>query len=226
MNGTWKENVGGYHKDCKRKKQSRKHTLKDKAKWHIRHSGIGYRNTIPKNTPTKIEGDVVITPRKILRKKELYVDVYVINVDDYNYIEILGEDFCVPPQGFFEGKTKIAFKYNNNYFDIYTKEIIIGLIKPLSKIDTIYLDWDEEDTYITERVYKPSIKETIFLYGKPLPKKYWNIFGFWTTKARKYAQNKAHRMDRRNTKTFIKKGDWDAEIKTHCLSKSIAWEIY
>ena len=32
MQGTWKENISGYHKDCRRKKQSRKHTLKDKVK--------------------------------------------------------------------------------------------------------------------------------------------------------------------------------------------------
>lgn len=33
MQGTWKENSGGWHKDCRRKKQTRKHTIK--AKWSI-----------------------------------------------------------------------------------------------------------------------------------------------------------------------------------------------
>ena len=66
--------------------------------------------------------------------------------------------------------------------------------------------------------------EKDFIYNKPLPR--WKRRTFYNDgKRRKIAQNRANRMDRRNIKHWINKGDFDSEVKTHALSKSIAWEI-
>ena len=229
MQGVWKENVSGYdRKGNKRKKQNRKHLLKDKAKWHIKHTIYNKQIASKKSNRTYIEGDIDFTPPMVKNNRELYVDVWVVDIDNYNYSKSLGEYCFIIPDGHFEGNNRTAFEYNNSWYDIYTKKIIKGIIKPLTKIDTIYLDWDENKPKIVEYhgYCGAATKETIFLYGKPLPVKFWNIFGFYATKDRKYAQKKVNHIDRQNLRTYIAKGDWDVEIKTHALSKSIAWEIY
>jgi hypothetical protein len=229
MQGLWKENVGSWNnKDSKRKKQNRKHTLKDKAKWHISHSS-NWRNK--KESPsTSIEGDIEITEDMVKVKKELCVGVYIIEVDNYNYSKTLGKCFGVLPDGFFEGNTKTAFKYHNRYYDIYTKELIKGIIKPLNKIDVMYLDWDKDLPDVEERVWKlatkPDTRTTIFLYGKPLPVNYWHIFCSYSTKTKKYAQKQVNRMNRQRTREFISKAEWDKDIKIHTLSESILLEIW
>jgi len=226
MNGTWKENVAGYSKDNRRKKQTRKHTLKDVAKWHIRHSDAGYRKK--KTTPSiRVEGGIETTLAKVPVKKELYVSVYIVDVDNYDYELKADAGIFGVAHGFFEGNNKTAFKYKNRFYDYYTKEPIEGIVKVLNLVDTMYLDWDEGETkYERDGWCSASSTETLFLYGKPLPVDYWNIFGFWSTKGRKYAQKKANRADRMAIKTWIENKDISKEVKTHALSKSIAWEIY
>jgi hypothetical protein len=64
------------------------------------------------------------------------------------------------------------------------------------------------------------------MYGKPLCVDVFNMYGFYSTKRRKYAQKVVNKAERRFVKTFIKNGDWDKPIKTNSLSKSIAWEVY
>jgi len=231
MNGTWKENISGYdRKSNKRKKQTRKHLLKDKAKYHITHSEYyGRKNKKLSNNPNVcyIEGAVEHTPSMVKNKKELYVDVYTIDVDNYDRTEC-NVTLTDVIRGCFEGNTKIAFNHHGRWYDIYTYEHIRGAVKKLTKIDTIYLDWDESLPDMVEDCgyYASATIETIFLYGKPLPVDWHNIFGFWSTKARKYAQKKVNSMDRQRLINYISEGDWDKDVKTHSLSKSIAWEIY
>ena len=227
MKGTWKENVGGYAKDNKRKKQSRKHSLNDSAKWHINHSKEWRIKERKISSAIRIEGAIEIIPDTVKVKKELYVKLYKVDVDNYDYekSDYLGG---ILPAGFFEGNVKLAFKYKNRYYDFYTKEVMEGVISPLSWIDTIYLDWDESlPKEKKDRSYwsRADSTETLHLWGKPLPVDYWCIFGCYSTKRRKYAQKKVNGIDRMNVKTFIRSADWDKEIRTHALSKSIAWEI-
>jgi len=67
-------------------------------------------------------------------------------------------------------------------------------------------------------------KDGSFIYGKPLSS--WKMMTFFNDgKRRKFAQNRANRMDRRNIKTWLNKHDISLEVKTHTLSKSIAWEL-
>ena len=68
-------------------------------------------------------------------------------------------------------------------------------------------------------------KESAFIYGKPLES--WKRMTFFNDgKRRKYTQNRANRIDRRNIKAWINKHDISKHLKTHALSKSIAWEIW
>lgn len=61
-----------------------------------------------------------------------------------------------------------------------------------------------------------------FIYGKPLPS--WKRMTFFNDgKRRKYCQQEANSADRMAIRTFIENQDWEAEIKTHACSKSIAW---
>jgi hypothetical protein len=162
----------------------------------------------------------------VKNKKELYVDVWNIDVD--NYIRPNDCNFQYEYDGFFDGNNRTAFEYHRNWYDIYTHEPIEGKIKTLNKIDTIYIDWDVKEPKMVENTYFmiPSTTETIFLYNKPLPVDWNKIFGFWSTKARKYAQKKVNKRDRQRVREYISRKDWDKDVKTHALSKSIAWEIY
>ena len=213
MQGIWKENISGYTKDSKRKKQSRKHTLKDKAKWHIKHTQYSRKGKCESNK-TFVEGDILVVPDQIKQHKELYINICLISVIydtfDFSY-----------------SKIKLVFQYRNDYYDFYTKELITRSTDLLTVLDIMYLDWDE-DLELIDRpgYYGSSTRETLFLYGRPLPVDYWNMFGFYSTKDRKIAQKKANSMDRQRVREYISKFDWDAEIKTHALSKSILWEIW
>jgi hypothetical protein len=221
MKGTWKENVGGYTKDNKRKKQSRKHTLKDCAKWHISHTD-SYREG--KESPSTIlNGDVEIQGKTIPAKKQWIINIYSIDVDNYNYKEKTPDDVF---EGFFEGNNRVAYEYHGKFYDIYDNSEIQGKIKILNLIDTEYIDWDKDLPDIKERVWKPATKTTIFLYGKPLPADYWNMFGFYSSRARKYWQKAVNKMDRQRVREYISNEDWDIDVKTHALSKSIDWEIW
>lgn len=227
MNGTWKENISGYDRKSNfRKKHTRKHTLNDKAKWHIKNET--YSNSSQKDTGVcRIEGEVEITQNMVKNKKQLYVDVWTIDVDNYDRSKcnVFLSDII---QGCFEGNIKTAFNHHGRWYDIYTYEFICGSVKELNKIDTIYLDWDESlPEMVRERGYcSTSSNEIIYLYGKPLPVDWHNIFGFWSTKGRGYAQKKVNSMDRQRVRNYIARENWDEDVKTHSLSKSIAWEIY
>ena len=131
MTGTWKENISSYHKDCRRKRQSRKHTLKDKVKPLIKK--FRYKN---------IDTDFIYTD----------------------------------------------FIYSDNNLCCY--------------------------------------KNTIYIYGKPLPINWSNQYGFWSTKSRKPAAKMANRIGRAKCKEWIHNADWDTPIKNYALEKSIAWEIW
>jgi len=74
-------------------------------------------------------------------------------------------------------------------------------------------------------IIKDYDKDGSFIYNKPLSS--WKRMTFFNDgKRRKIAQKHAHSMDRQNIRKWIHDEDWDAEVKTHALSKSIAWEIW
>ena len=68
---------------------------------------------------------------------------------------------------------------------------------------------------------------TAFIYGKPLPEDWWNIYGgMWQTKRRKYCQSFANRRGRRVTRDWISKADFETEIPSYMDEKSISWCVW
>lgn len=139
-------------------------------------------------------------------------------------------------QGLWKDKRKhvLKEKIKSLHKKLYKKEDSIDVLEYKTRTDITYDSKKFYDRY--QYTIKPigneqfltrvHDRERLFAYGKPLSVNFWHEFGFWSTKARKYAQKKAHHMDRQNIRTYISKGEWDKEIKTHALSKSIAWEVY
>jgi len=220
MQGIWKENISGYNKKgFKRKKFSRKHTLKDKAKWHITNCDARKGKAI--SNRTKWENKYEFIGQKVKTEREIFVDVYKIKV--LGSIEGVDCSFIEKETK----KTRIAFSYRDHWYDFYTKELINKCVKELVKIETMYINWDQnKDKYRNLRFFSYGNKDRLFLYGKPLVVDYYNTYGFYSTKDRIYAQTRANRMDRRRIKIWIDNRDYDKEVKTHALSKTIAWEIW
>jgi len=213
MQGLWKEKLSGYdRKGLKRKKITRKHILKDKAKWHIINSD--------NSKQIREEPGNLIYIRKIKNKRNFYAELWLIKEDISKYpLNILLKK---------KNKTKAAFFYKNKWFDYFTKEPIEYNIIKIYKIKNIFANllMENKSKYrIIKKDYSPT-NSIYFLYNKPLNKNFYYEFGFWTSRYRKYAQNKANRKDRRIVKDWIRKGNFEKELKSHNLSKSIAWEVW
>jgi len=139
-------------------------------------------------------------------------------------------------QGLWKDKRKhvLKDKIKSLHKKFYKNEDSIDVLEYKTRTDIVYYseEYYNDNKYIAKAMGNKQCltrvfdREKLFAYGKPLSNNFWHEFGFWSTKARKYAQKKAHRMDRANVRAYIAKGDWDATIKTHATSKSIAWEVY
>jgi len=208
MKGLWKEKLSGYnHKGEKRKKTKRKHILKDNIKYHIKANTHGRKNKL------NVEEYIYSIKKKI--NKELFVKLSLISHTKYKI-------------DFFYNKNTLAFLYKGNWYDYYTQEIIkSSFIKELYFVEYIYLDWDRSvEKYVEKKYSTYRNKVNYFLYGRPLPKDFYNIFGFYSARRRKYIQINANRKDRRLLKQWLSNNNFDKPIKTHALSKSIAWEVW
>jgi len=139
-------------------------------------------------------------------------------------------------QGLWKDKRKHVLKDKIKilHSKLYKDEDSVKVLEYKTRTDIVYDSAKYYNVYanVRKQIGQSGMKtlshdrEKLFAYGKPLPEDFWNQYGFWATKARKYAQKYASSMDRQNIRKFITKGDWDAEVKTHALQKSIAWEIY
>jgi hypothetical protein len=239
MNGLWKENVSGWnHKDTRRKKQSRKHYIKDKGKAIYLKFGRNGKHTADKNVfRIENEQEIIYNPYHYMDIKK-YAEVFNIEIVYYELDDNGLED-----------KNKPVFKNlnvyidpNKNYYnDVFYEEKsrkelddYLGLIflqryEIISKKPTgrkIETNWKEiKDAYDVDKIYSFWSTEKTYMYNTLIPG--WKVDTFFDDgKRRKIAQKKAHHKDRQNLRKYLKEGDWDKEIKTHYLSKSIAWEVY
>ena len=220
MQGTWKEKVGGWnHKDTKRKKQTRKHILKDKVKPLIKkfyYDDKEFEDTIRYETIIEYKAD------KAVYKNSGFVEYWKIEKLTKVGNQVFG-DYLEP----IYNRTKMdAYLENGIWYNVYTNEIINGYIE---KIAFLY---KEEKVFNKPKLINCGYSRNyimcynIFIYNKPLGEDWHNQYGFWSTKARKHVQKLVNARDRANTREYINRGDWDKDVKTHALSKSIAWEIY
>ena len=227
MKGSWKNSVGGWNlKDSKRKTQTRKNQLSDNGTYLYYHgeeanvSPSVYRN---ENEYITSGPGWMMTPYKFLDLQE-YITFCQIQVFS---------------------KTYLAYNWKGAWHDEFTgdrirtyalkdEEYLMGGSYPkiLKSFETIKVSWDEDRIKASEEIVQEEyyrkyrwrlIPSVVFMYNRPLLKREVN---FSDGKRRKYAQKKANGMDRGNTRAWINKGDWDSEMKTHALSKSIAWEIW
>jgi len=207
MQGKWKENVSIYHKDCKRRKQKRKHTIKDKAKWYLTNK----EKVLNKKN---LYEDVIEHKIPIVQKKEKYLPIHILFVEKYNkeydFIDII--------------KVK-AFQWKRGWINVDTMDYISGhVLKDIQTEDVFQLILHHESKE-KERISEYG-NNKIIMFNTLLPQNYWHYFGFYSHSLRKFWQKYAHRKDRMLLRNWISHRDFDEEIKTHYLSKSISWEVW
>jgi len=217
MTGTWKENVSSYHKDCRRKKQSRKHTLKDKVKPLVKK--FKYKNI---DTDFIFSDGIVITKPEPKTKQSGFVDTFKIEVQR-SLNEVESDEGYLYTR--FSSKVRTAY-YANGWYDEYTDEPIYGDVKKLSFIWSKEVQYDKPAVIRDRRWYSASYVDTIYIYGKPITSNWLNHYGFWSSKSRKPAAKMANRIGRAKCREWIHNAVWDAPIKNYALEKSIAWEIW
>ena len=207
MNGKWKSDVSGWnHKDSRRKKQTRNSILKDR--------GLYFSRKEPKES-VRLESEVEFIEDTIVKYGESK-SIYKIKINkSYN-----GEHSFRKAWYYGSGSHK-------EWYDAITNQPIHGWGHQIEIVEEL---WQEYTHYQKPRVYSSGYrglytKSQMFLYDKPVQNwKRWTFYG--DGKRRKYAQKYANSMDRNNLRTWITRGDWDLEMKTHALSKSVAWEVH
>lgn len=212
MQGLWKNSVCGWsHKDSKRKKQTHKHLVKDKYRAMVNADRRG-----DKNLPLYEEGEVVYLEEEPIYTKHVWIEVWKIELTRHRFV---GRDSL---------SLREAYNWRGVWYDDYTNEPIELLGRSVKKLAFLYKVEEQLERPIKEHQHKRwtsgwSTGSTTFLYGKPIRNKlkYWD-----DGKRRKYAQKYANSRDRQRVRTWVGKRDWDAEVKTHALSKSILWEIW
>jgi hypothetical protein len=247
---------GWNHKDSKRKKQTRNNTLRDNGCYVIRtfdgyrntNKKVNpevFRNeteTIRTFTGGYSETKPIVTEVKIYRAfitwREVDENGEFIKNNSYS-----GFKECFKETSIFVNENVTSYNWNdarNAYSSITGKR----LAEHYGLTDKQYWSLSISQKRYTGRTYilpKDMVQRAIerknevtvedfqedgdFIYGKPISS--WKRMTFFNDgKRRKFAQNWANRMDRRNIKAWLNKHDISLEVKTHALSKSIAWEIW
>ena len=221
MQGKWKNDLGSWNsKDTKRKSQTRNQYLKDRGLWYSRsdYKDLPIHNIRVENEVQHFDEEKVYKKSGWIETWRISVSRYTGQVDDYNSLFI---------ESIYSGNIRTAY-WNNGWRDEYTNEPIIGDIRKLSFLwkEEVQFDIPEEEPKRKRQSwYYSSSKEILFIDDKPVSS--WKRWTFYNDgKRRKFAQKYATSMDRQNTRNWITKEEWDTEIKTHALSKSIAWEVH
>ena len=214
MQGVWKNRLGGWnHKNQNRKKQTRKHMLKDKGEFLNIHS--------EELDSVKIYGEMKIelnTSKKSSPHTKL-VDVQYVEFERY---------------ALFGGSHKkhILAYFSDGWIDYYTDRPILfrwSKISPQKILFKKELVIDKDDKPISPIKDIPFILysggESIHIFGKPVEK--WKINTFYRhTRIRSKIKKIANSKDRIRVRNWISNKCWDSEIKTHSLGKSILWEVW
>jgi hypothetical protein len=213
MKGTWKENLGGWnHKDSKRKKQTRKHLLRDNGRYYSMHD--------EDCKSCRIESEVEVNAIYETKHGETK-NIYKIKINKW----------------FDSYSTRVAYVYGDpfglyghyaRWYDAYTEAYIDEHSK---RIEVLGLAWQEYTHYDEPRTITKGYSysgrgwsdELLFVHNKPYYQ--WERYNRFRDYPRKWAQKEVNRSNRAKVKQYIKNGDWDKEIKLHSCTKSIAWMI-
>jgi len=196
MQGLWKNKIGGLNrKGITRRKQTFKHLLKDKGNYHFKRKTQGVLHY----------EDEIIWTSDIPESKTIMVDIVLLAI---NYI-----DYTVTiPAMYYDDKWR-ALNGDRAY---YHRKQEPYRFTPLHKIGTKSVEvkpYRGRDYCTVDTSYKA------FMYGRPVHYR----TGIYSIGAKKPCKKLANRTDRAKLKNWLSNGDWSKEIKTHSLSKSIAW---
>jgi len=227
MQGTWKENIGGWNaKGYKRKKQTRKNTIKDKGRAILRNFSeendirVGRKSDDTILTNSSITKYISYHSNKVIslpKTVKLFKIRVWIEEENDKYISYPFRAYFFNGEWFDEHNIKVF----NNIGSALIKYSHVEKIKLIGLFNPIQNDNKKKEDKISISYFAEG---TTYLYGKPLPDyQRYKLYGYG--KRRKIAQGIANSSDRVAIRDFISKFDWDKEIKTHALSKSIAWEI-
>lgn len=220
MKGLWKNKLGGWnHKDTKRKKQTFNNVLRDKGRAVLNKNRRG-----DLNRPDVYE-------YKTVTERTTYWNTYEPrNPVKYGYIDYWDINFNIKKNDFSNRTVTVrAFLWRGKWYDSITNTSVDcdeRTVKKVRYIATYPVDWDDE---LIARRNEPSIseydEERPFLYGKELSDwKRWTLYG--DGKMRTHSKHFANKMDRVRLREWIANEDWDSEIKTHKLSKSVTWMLW
>lgn len=206
MKGTWKENLGGWnHKDTRRKRQNRNHTLND--------NGRILNNKHKYHAESEVE---ILAPEPIYKYGE-HIKVYSVEVsrdcgwmwssyEDSRYKEYINSY-----------SVRTAWYYDGVWYDEYSNEPIDGHVKELAYLYTDFMEFEEPKVVNSREIRWHKISRSCwrctntlkFFYDKPVPKwkvNSWYKYISWSLESKIINVPKG----RREIKTWIKKGDYDA----------------
>jgi len=233
MNGLWKETVSGWdRKGNKRRKQTRNNTIRDKARQiiHIYSEENDVNDKYSRKSDKAVLTNSAITVHKFTGSSYMsstrtkypeYVQMWKIR---YHYGSLGESKVC---EAFLNnGKWLLRDKHTLSYsFEVSWFKQREEFVERICPLDMFKPDWTKERAYKNRKSENINVYGTTYLYSKPLPD--WKRSTFYDDgKRRKYAQKYANSMDRQKIREWIGHKDWDKEVKTHALSKSILWEIW
>lgn len=253
MHGLWKEKTGGWNnKDSKRKKQKRKHTLKDKGRailktyeWQTEKSKKVDKNKFRYENEQTITyiGSKFYRPQKIIEYSQVFrAEISFPLVDENNnFIYKNG----IQQHGFarrflYEDLNNSSYHSYNHYFientnsrirddfNLTNRQMWDLRIHRLFKTNRyVKLDFQkivDRRNEVTTLEHNDYLQKT-FLYNELLPD--WKRNTFYNDgKRRKIAQKIMSRKDRALTRAYLSKKNWDEDVATHKYTKTISWLIH
>lgn len=216
MKGLWQTKLSGYnHKNTYRKKNTRKHLIKDNIK-SILYKDKHIKSSTLKNT----KDDYEIVFDKV---KQEYIPI-IVKVFKERRFKHNGYEI------YLRKKTIEAIKHKYKLYDIYTKKelnfkdyIIVDSVNSVSTCNSI-----NNIVLPTKSNNVRGISDKRYLYGRPLNPNWDNIYGFWNTRRKKFIRLKANRQNRKFGKEYCRNivHNENYVLKTNYLSKSIAYEVW
>lgn len=221
MKGLWKENMSGWDaKGNKRKKQTRKQTVKD-----------NYEFLSGAKDDVLAAAGILTTDKKFLLINEykeseaIFHRVFKIRVirgayNNYSWTT----SYDAYQQTDYYGKLWWRCSKTHEWICAIDKKSRYDYkdVEVIREIETLVIRNDNPKWYSTfSDFHNTGDKE--FYYGKEL-----GFQGKWWRRGnpgKKYWSNYSNRSKRRNSKAYCNKSYWDTEIKTNALDKSIAWAI-
>lgn len=213
MQGTWKEKVGGWnHKGQRRKKQSRKHTLKDKAKALLKRYDYYGKNDDTIHSSVNVTTFVV----EPVCKKSGFVSIYKYGTQIVYIKDQFGNFGNL--DDILEHSSYLQYKFYDVYTDMKTK------VKNLERVTFLYKEEVQYKTPLMKGfryMYRvPKSYNDITIYGKPVDTA-WKYRRKLYSKFKKHHRKTVNARRRAGIRQWLKRGDYDTDAGLGKYEKSI-----